>query len=38
MVGIRNKFKFDGLFTISNENKGGGGVWQCYGKIVLMFG
>ena len=25
MVGIRNEFKFDGLFTISNENKGGGG-------------
>ena len=37
MVGICNKFKFDGLFTVSNENKGGGG-WQCYGKIVLMSG
>ena len=23
MVGIRNKFKFDGLFTVSSENKGG---------------
>ena len=24
MVGIRNKFRFDGLFTVSSENKGGG--------------
>ena len=24
MVGICNKFKFDGLFTVSNENRGGG--------------